>query len=119
MALRGLAWKDLSLADKKAAVDPHNYQGHGIHIQSACHTHTRLVYRQCLFGVVSEKEACGLGLPCQLWTTTPPNYDGGVCVYICDVDWDRWVMEAMLPGADRHVRDWIASFQERFGIDTR
>ena len=69
--------------------------------------------------MVSETETCGLGFPGQLWTTTPSASFGGVGGYSCEADWDRLVMDAKTPGADRHVRDWIASFQERFGMDTK
>ena len=65
-----IAWKDLCISEKKAAVDHQFYHGHELQIQAVCPARTRLVCQPCIFEHVGDYEACGRGFPGQLWATS-------------------------------------------------
>ena len=74
LTLRNTSWTDLNMEDKKAAVDPQSYHGHGVQFQAVCTARSREVYTYQQFGVTYQREVCGMGCPGQMWRSVPSTW---------------------------------------------
>ena len=66
----------MSMEDKKAALDPQSYHGHGVQFQAVCTARSRAVYTYQQFGATGQREMCGIGFSMTAVAFLPFHVEG-------------------------------------------